>query len=117
MKKLPIMLLSSALLAGCGGAASIPASQAWSIGNAGGVQVQSGANASSEQSDLGRANPAVRTISPIPPVPAQPQQARPNSPQSSTSQDPCAGGFGAASAFGHEGTSGRHLPLPMCAPE
>jgi hypothetical protein len=115
MKKLPIMLLSSALLAACGGAASIPASQAGSIGNAGGVRVQSGGNAGSEAAD--RVNPAARTSSPIAPVPAQPQQARPNSAQSSTSQDPCAGGFGAASAFGHEGTSGRHLPLPMCAPE
>jgi hypothetical protein len=120
MNKLPFLLLSAALLAACGTAASSSGSAGLrETTNVGTVRLSQGANADTE-SDVNRVNPTItKGTRPHPVSPAQPQTPVPNSTQSQTPVDRCNGGIGAGQGAGNQSSTatGKHLPLPACMPQ
>src|SRR2546423_3181107 len=117
VKRLPLLLLSAGLLAACGTQSSSASSP--TAGNASVVRLQP-ANAGSDVSDLGRANPAVRKgpAGPIVPAPVQPQPGVAAT-TGSTSGDRCSSGFHSGTGLSPRSgvSAGKQPPLPMCAPQ
>ena len=118
MNKLPLLLLSAALLAACGTAAGSSGSAGLrDTTNVGAVQVHQGTNANSE-SDVNRVNPTItKGTRPAPVTPAQPQTAAPKSGQPPV--DRCNGGIGAGQGAGSNSSTGfgKRPQLPACMVE
>lgn len=122
MKKLPILLLLSALLAACGGAATLSNSNAKAATAPGAGQLNGGPNAGSDVSDINRTNPVVHKpgTSQLTPAPrAQLPAAAPGQPSLGSAPDRCSGGAiatgGGRSPSSSSGSGKR--PLPMCPVE
>jgi hypothetical protein len=117
MKHLPILLLSSALLVACGGAATLSSAK----DQAATVRMNGGANAGSDVSDITtRPNPPIhhvgttqnKAVTPQSPAAAPP-------PALGSATDRCGSGMAASSAGNGARTTAppKHRPLPMCAVE
>jgi hypothetical protein len=118
MNRFAIPIVALALLtAACGGAATLSSAKAEPAGVAGAVQINGGANAGSDISDVNRTNPSVHK-----PVTGQSKPAAtPQSvahaagqPSLGSGADRCSGGIGTGLG-GNRASSVKHPPLPMCA--
>lgn len=124
MSKLPLILLSSALLAACGTAASSsgPSSQARSTTfsivrlNAG---VAVGSDSASASNDLGRTNVTIRkgSATPIAPLPAGTSSNLQTGQSPAMIMDRCSVGFGTGPRSRSATQGGKRPPLPMCVPQ
>jgi hypothetical protein len=123
MSKVRILLVAAALLtAACAGGATLSGSKNEPATNAGYVQVNGGANAGSDLSDItNRPNPPVHKGGTAQARPVTPQNAAPAAPQPAfgTGTDRCGSGVGTSGAGNRESPTGqpKHPPLPMCAVE
>ena len=119
MNKLPLVLVSAAVLAACGtAAASGQTTTAGSTGSRISVRVPA-ANGASEL-DVNPVNPPItKEARPTPASAVRPQTVTPNAAQPQTRQDRCTDGFGAGSGANSQGItpSGKSAFLPMCLPE
>jgi len=123
MSKVRILLLAAALLtAACAGGATLSGSKDQPASTTGVVQVNGGANAGSDLSDItNRPNPPVQKGGTAQARPVIPQNAAPAAPQPAfgTGTDRCGSGARTTSAGNRASTTGqpKHPPLPMCAVE
>ena len=110
MKKLPLLLLSAALLAACGTAAGSSGSAGLhDTTNLSTVRVSQATNAGSE-SDVNRVNPTItKGTRPAPVKPPAPAAA----PQPLVPVDRCNGGIGTGGGSGSTGFGKRELPACM----
>ena len=114
MKKLPLLLLSAALLAACGTAAgSSGSANIRDTSNLGVVQASQGTNAGSE-SDVNRVNPPItKGTRPAPVPPAHPQTIAPKLVNPPVLVDRCNGGIGSGLGGSSTGFGKRQLPACM----
>jgi len=114
VKKLPLVLLSTAVLAACGTAAN--SGQTTSSGSNGSrISVQVPAANGESELDVHPVNPPVtKGARPTPASAVRPQTVT----QSQTHQDRCTAGYGAGSGANNQGVTSSKSPfLPMCLPE
>jgi hypothetical protein len=119
VNKLPLLLLSTALLAACGTAAGSSGSAGLrDTSNVGSVRVSQAANAEAE-TEVNRNLPVTKGTHPVPLTPAQAQTAAPKSVQSPTPVDRCNGGLGTGQGAGNRAAagSGKAPFLPACPPQ
>lgn len=111
MKKLPLLLLSAALLAACGTAAGSSGSAGLrDTTNLSTVRVSQPTNAGSE-SDVNRVNPTITKATR--PAPVKPAPAPAAAPQPPVPVDRCNGGIGTGGGSGSTGFGKRELPACM----
>jgi hypothetical protein len=116
-----MLLLLSALLAACGGGVRISNSNAKAATVAGAGQINAGANAGSDVSDINRTNPVVHKPGTSTPTRAPgPQNVAPaaGQPSSGSATDRCSAGYPGNTGVGpRAGGGGIKHPLPQCAVE
>jgi len=122
MNRLTLPILALAVLTVACGGTVMSSAKAQPASVAGAAQINQGANAGSDISDVNRVNPTITKAGPT--QPARPQTrigvaSQPASSAPSSGSSRCGGGatgVGGNRASGGTGT-GRTLPLPMCAVE
>jgi hypothetical protein len=118
MNRLTIPIVVALLTAACTGAALLSSSKDQPVTLARSVQVNGGANAGSDTSDItNRPNPPVHKggTTQIKPAPTPQNVAPAAGPFSGSATDRCGSGIGIGIAGSHAGTAGKRLPMPMCA--
>jgi hypothetical protein len=118
MNKLPLLLLSTALLAACGTAAGSGGSASLrGTSHLGGVQLSQRTNADAEL-DVNRVNPPITKGARRAPVaPAHPQTTAPKLVQPPVPVDRCNGGIGTGFGAGNGSSTGGKRQLPACMVE
>jgi hypothetical protein len=122
MKRLAIPIMAAAMLvAACGGAAKLSGASQQPASLAGNVQVNAGANAGSDVSDVNRTNPVVGKSgsSHLRPVPtAQPVAPASGQPTIRSGFDRCGTGIGNGLGGSSAGSgTGKMHPMLACMPE
>jgi hypothetical protein len=121
MKRLAIPIIAAAVLAaGCGGAAKLSGAGQQPASLAGNVQVNAGANAGSDVSDVNRTNPVAGKSRPVQPKPPTSRPVAPGSSQPAwgSAYSRCGTGIGNGSAGNTAGSgTGKMHPLLACMPE